>query len=97
MRDVTGQPVEGGDLPEQVREWPTADDPATLGEEAANFGDGTRCVVADGDLGATWFTELSQANQMTTWTTDGEDRWSVRARPLLPHEERACPELAGAG
>ena len=97
VKDVTGQPVEGGDLPEQVREWPTGDDPATLGEEAANFGDGTRCVVAEGDAGATWFTELTQANQMTTWTTDGEDRWSVRARPLLPHEERACPELAGAG
>jgi hypothetical protein len=97
VKDVTGQPIEGGDLPEQVREWPTADDPATLGEEAANFGDGTRCVVADGETGATWFAELSQANQMTTWTTDGQDRWSVRARALLPHEDRACPELAGAG
>ena len=97
VRDVTGQPVEGGDLPEQVREWPTSDDPASTGEEAANFGDGTRCVVADGELGATWFEELSQATQMTMWSTDGEDRWSVRARPLLPHEERACPPLEGAG
>lgn len=97
VRDATGQPVEGGDLPEQVREWPTPDDPAALGEEAANFGDGTRCVVADDELGATWFEELSQATQLTRWTTDGEDRWSVRARPLLPHEERACPPLEGAG
>ena len=95
IRDVTGEPIEGG--AEQVREWPTDDDPATAGEVQENFGNGTRCVVADGDLGATWFTELSQSNQMTTWTTDGDDRWRVLARPLLPHEEHACPELFGAG
>jgi hypothetical protein len=94
VRDVTGEPIEGG--PEQVREWPTDDDPATFGEVSENFGNGTRCGVADGELGEAWFTELSQSNQMTTWTTDGEDRWSVRARPLLPHEERVCPELFGA-
>ncbi len=96
VRDVTGQPVDGGDLPEQVREWPTDDDPATVGEEAANFGDGTRCWVVDGELGAAWFEELSQANLMTLWTTDGDDRWSVRARPLLPHEDPTCPPLDGA-
>ena len=97
VRDATGQPVDGGDLPEQVREWPTEDAPGSLGEEAANFGDGTRCVVAEGELGATWLEELTQATQMTLWSTDGEDRWSVRARPLLPHEERSCPALEGAG
>lgn len=97
VRDVTGQPVEGGDLPEQVREWPTDDDPAAFGTEETAFGDGTRCGVVDGELGATWLAELSAANQMTLWTDDGERRFSVKARPLLPHEDPACPELVGAG
>ena len=97
VRDVTGQPVEGGDLPEQVREWPTDDDPAAFGAEETFFGDGTRCGVADGDLGSTWLAELNAANQMTLWTDDGERRFSVMARPVLPFEDPACPELAGAG
>jgi hypothetical protein len=97
VRDVTGEPIEGGDMPEQVREWPTDDDPAAFGAEETFFGDGTRCGVVDGELGATWFEELSAANQMTLWTDDGERRFSVMARPVLPHEEPACPELGGAG
>lgn len=96
VRDVTGQPVDGGDLPEQVREWPTDDDPAAFGEEESFFGDGTRCGVVDGDLGATWLEELKAANQMTLWTDDGARRFSVRARPVLPHEDPACPDLDGA-
>ena len=97
VRDVTGQPIEGGDLPEQVREWPTDDDPAAFGAEEVFFGDGTRCGVVDGELGATWLAELSAANQMTLWTDDGERRFGVMARPVLPFEDPACPELGGAG
>lgn len=96
VRDVTGKPVEGGDLPEQVREWPTDDDPAAFGEVESAFGDGTRCAVVDGELGATWLQELAAANQMTLWTDDGDRRFSVKARPVLPHEDPACPELIGA-
>lgn len=94
VRDVTGEPVEG-DLAEQVREWPTDDDPATFGEDEVFFGDGTRCGVVDGELGALWLEEMNAANQMTKWTDDGERRFSVMARPVLPHEDPACPELAG--
>jgi hypothetical protein len=93
VRDVTGQPVEGGELPGQVREWPTDDDPAAFGVEIARFGDGTRCGVVDGDLGATWLAELSEANQNTLWTDGGERRVAIGVRPLLPHEERVCPEV----
>ena len=96
VRDVTGQPSEGGDLPEQVREWPTGDDPAAFGEVEEFFADGTRCGVVDAELGAVWLAELSAANQMTLWTTDGDDRFSVTARPVLPHEEPVCPALIGA-
>jgi len=95
VRDVTGQPIEGGDLPEQVREWPTGDDPAAFGDEEAFFGDGSRCGVVDGELGVTWLEELNAANQMTLWTDDAERRSSIMNRPVLPHEDPACPELAG--
>jgi hypothetical protein len=92
--DVTGQPIEGGDLPGMVRDWPTDDDPAAFGDEAGEFlGPGTRCGVVEGELGETWFTELSSANENTLWTTDGENRYRVLARPLLPHEARTCPEV----
>ncbi len=93
LRDVTGQPIEGGDLPGQVRDWPTDDDPAAFGEEIVAFGDGTRCAVVADDAGATWLAELSNANQNTLWTDDGERRFSVGVRPLLPHEAHVCPEL----
>ncbi len=96
LRDVTGEPVDGGDLPEQVREWPTDDDPAAFGEEETFFGDGTRCGVVDGELGALWLAELNASTQMTRWTTDGENRFSVMPRPVLPHEDPACPEFGGA-
>jgi hypothetical protein len=93
VRDVTGEPTDP-DLPGQVREWPTDHDPATAGEDAG-LNDGTRCIVVDGETGATWQAELAASNQNTLWTTDGDDRFSVRPRPLLPHEDVACPAPAG--
>jgi hypothetical protein len=96
VRDVTGEPRDGGDLPEQVREWPTDDDPAAFGEAVELFGDGTRCGAVDGELGAAWLEELTAANQMTLWSTDGENRFSVTARPVLPYEDRTCPDLLGS-
>jgi hypothetical protein len=96
VRDVTGQPVEGGEGPGQVREWPTDDDPATFGEAVASFGDGTRCGVAEGELGTAWLAELTAAKQNTLWTDDGDRRFSIGVRPLLPHEEPVCPELDAA-
>ncbi len=93
VRDVTGQAVEGGELPGQVRQWPTEGDPAAFGDEVARFGDGTRCGVAEGELGSTWLAELEEANQNTLWTDGGDRRFSIGVRPLLPHEERVCPEV----
>ena len=96
VRDVTGQPIEGGELPGQVRDWPTDDDPAAFGDEVARFGDGTRCGVVEGDLGATWLAELEEANQNTLWTDRDDGRFAIGVRPLLPHEERVCPEVDAA-
>ena len=90
VRDVTGQPVEGGeDLQGQVLDWPTADDPATFGVEVDAFGDGTRCATVTGDDAATWLAALSEANQQTLWTTDGDDRW------LRPGAAAAAPRGGG--
>jgi hypothetical protein len=89
IRDATSDPE--GELQGQVREWPTDDDPATIGEEVAVFGGSTRCVVVDG---AAWGEELMAANQNTRWTMDGETLYAIIARPLFPHEAQVCSEVA---
>jgi hypothetical protein len=90
-RDATGEPIDEG-IPEDVRDWPIPDeDPATIGDEVVLFGNGTRCVALEGEAAATWWADLGEASQVTRWTTDGTDRWSVLVRPLLPYEEVACP------
>jgi hypothetical protein len=94
VRDVTDEPAEG-DLPEQVRTSPGDDDPAAFGEEQPFIGDGTRCGVVEGDAARAWLEALSDASQMTRWTDDGARRFSVTPRPILPHEDVACPPLAG--
>jgi len=91
VRDVSGD-APGETTPEDVRDWPADVDPATFGEEVALFGDGSRCAAVDGADAATWFTALAAASEITRWTTDGTDRWSVATRPLLPYEDVACPE-----
>ena len=59
------------------------------------FGDGTRCGVVEGEAGASWFEELSASTQQTIWTSDGENRFTIVPRPLLPGEEPSCdPEIA---
>ena len=97
VRDVTGEPVEGGELPGMVRDWPTDDEPAAFGEEVPVFGDGTRCGAVEGDEATAWFEELSAANQNTLWTSDGENRFTVLPRPLFPGEEATCPEELVSG
>jgi hypothetical protein len=92
VRDATADPE--GELPGQVREWPTDDDPSAIGDEVELFGNGTRCVVVDG---AEWSDELTAARQNTRWTSDGETLYAITARPLFPYEERICPELAPGG
>ena len=93
VRDMAGQPMDGGDLPDDVRRWPTEDDPAAFGEEQPGFGNGTRCGVVSGAVAETWLAELTAATQMTLWSTDGQDRFSVMARPLLPGDQEICPDL----
>jgi hypothetical protein len=95
VRDVTDEPQDLG-VPVEKREW-LADAAGAAAEFGAeqNFGDGTRCGVVEGDAAAEWLEAMSTATQATFWTE--EDRvYSVLPRPLLPHEDAACPELVGA-
>lgn len=94
VRDVGGEPPDDT-LPEDVQPWPIAADPATFGDEVPLFGDGSRCGTVDGEDAIAWRTALAQASEITRWTTDGTDRWSVGVRPLLPFEAVACPETMG--
>jgi hypothetical protein len=96
VRDVTDEPVEG-DLAGEVLEWPTDDDPAAFGTELPDFGDDTRCGSVEGEAAAAWHAELTAAKQNSQWTDDGERRFAVQPRPVLPHEEPACPGLDAAG
>lgn len=91
VRDVTDQP-EDEELPAQQIPWPTDEDPATVGEEMADFGDGTRCALVEGEAGATWLAALLEANQNTIWTF-GDRRYAIDPRPLLPNDEAVCPPL----
>ena len=95
VRDVTDEPVDG-DLPEHVMDWPTDGDPAAFGAEQPFFANGTRCGVAEGEEAEDWLVALSQATQSTRWTDDGERRFSVLPRPLLPHEDGSCPDAGAA-
>jgi hypothetical protein len=95
VRDSSGEPPDET-LPEDVRDWPLAGaDPATFGEEFLLFGNGTRCGVVEGEEAATWLADLVESTQITRWTTDGDNRFSVLVRPLLPYEEPACPQPVG--
>lgn len=90
VRDVTGEPPDES-MPEDVHDWPIAgEDPATFGEEFALFGDGSRCGVVTGDAAAAWLADLTEATQITRWTSDGDDRYSVIVRPLFPFEDPSC-------
>lgn len=92
VRDASGEPPnpDVGALP--VLDWPTDADPAAFGEEDPLLGDGTRCGVVEGAEAEAWLEALSQATELSRLRSADDGLWAVIARPLLPHEERACPE-----
>ncbi|MDQ2934767.1 MAG: hypothetical protein M3R49_07250 [Chloroflexota bacterium] len=96
VRNTDAEPPDAGSgLPPQApRAWPLAGDPASFGKPMSS-GD-LRCGVVAGADGATWLAALRQSNQLTRWTAGGH-RYSIIPRPLLPHEERSCPEPLPAG
>ena len=97
IRDATEEPP-NPDVPaaQAVRDWPVAVDPAAFGVEDPQFGNGTRCGVVEGEEAATWLADLATASEQTRWRDGDGRRWAVIVRPLLPHDERACPQRAPA-
>ena len=91
--------VSGDDDPSQM---PGGDEPELGGrepwplqldfDEMPDWGAGWRCVEVKGDDVPPLLDVFAEANQATLW---GDDRLSIRARPLLPGET-AC-EGAGRG
>lgn len=94
VRNADAEPPDGSGLPPQApRPWPVTGESAAFG--AASSGD-LRCGVVAGADGATWLAELRQSNQLTRWTA-GAHRYSIIPRPLLPYEERSCPQPLPGG
>jgi hypothetical protein len=91
VRNADADPPDAGGIANQELPWPTATDPATIGD-ATQFGD-FRCGVVTGDEADAWYEALSNANQLTRWTS-GEHRYEVSVRPLLPDEPAECPSEA---
>jgi hypothetical protein len=96
VRNSDAEPPDAGSgLPPQApRAWPIAGDPASFGKLMSSAD--LRCGVVAAADGAAWLAELRQSNQLTRWAAGGH-RYSIIPRPLLPHEERSCPEPLPAG
>jgi hypothetical protein len=78
-----GQP----DLPQTAVEWPLSEPLSAFGEPVANV-EGTRCGVVAGEDLATLLVEAGSTNQLTPWTSDG-DQFALIFRPMLP-DEHTC-------
>jgi hypothetical protein len=91
VRNADGDPPDESGIANQELPWPTTGDPATFGAPVT-FGD-YRCGPVSGDEATAWYQALSNANQLTRWTS-GDHRYQVTVRPVLPDEPAECP--AGA-
>lgn len=91
VRDVSAEPPPA-DLAPEVVDWPTDGDPSKFGDEVALLGDGTRCGVVAGADAVAWWVALGKVRELARWTKDGEHRYSVVVRPLLPNEDASCPD-----
>jgi hypothetical protein len=92
VRNADAVPPDPALPPEPPHAWPVEGDPAAFGEPDAFLAD-TRCGVVEGEEAAAWLEELSVSTQLTRWAA-GDHLYTVLPRPLLPHEERVCPEAS---
>ena len=91
VRDVTGEPTQGGECPSRSASGrPTTILPPSA-RRCGSSATARAAASSRAKLAAAWLADLNAANQETVWTTDGDDRFSVRARPLLPDEETGLP------
>jgi len=88
VRNADADPPDESGIANQELPWPAEGDPAIFGAPT-NFGD-FRCGVVTGEEADAWYAALSDANQLTRFTS-GEHRYQVTVRPLLPDEPAECP------
>jgi hypothetical protein len=85
---VYAQPYVGDpNLPEPPRAWPLSTPLASFGEPSNDLPN-TRCGVVSGEDATTLLGEAQRANELTPWTSDGEELLLI-LRPLLP-DEHSC-------
>ncbi len=84
------QPHTGGDpeLPQPDVAWPGPELPGSP------LGAGLGCVSATGQQAADVLAAAAGANVLTPWVAGDGSRWSIRFRPVLPHES-GCADLTG--
>jgi hypothetical protein len=88
VRNVDGEAPDESGVERQERDWPLATDPDTFGQPWS-VDQVSRCGTVTDAEAATWYAELSEANQLTRWLHDGH-RYAVTPRLLLPGERAAC-------
>jgi hypothetical protein len=77
-------PVEDGFA--NTQDWPLA----VSFDDMADAGAGFRCANLEGDEAAAILERFSEANDATTFETEGGDVYTVIVRPLLPGQESSC-------
>jgi hypothetical protein len=88
VANVDGEPADPSGIPGGVVEWPTDGDAATFGDPYPIL-EGARCGIVEGAEAETWYDVLSQANQLTRYSS-GDHTYQVTPRPVLPGDPVEC-------
>lgn len=91
--DAPNAPIPPDDFEVQELEWPLVAPLSGFGTEYA-FIDGSRCGVVQGADLAPVLEQLQDANQLTRWTSDGEE-YVFLLRPLLAGEQGCQDPVVG--
>jgi hypothetical protein len=91
VRNAEADPPGDSGIGNKLLDWPDTSDPATFGQP--NRLDDQRCGVVSGQHASDWYAALSGANQLIRFV-DGDHRYQVTVRPLLPDDALECPKVA---
>lgn len=91
VRNADEDPPDDSGIGNALLEWPEGSDPATFGDPAS--GGTLQCGVVSGEEAKDWYQLLSEANQLTRFV-NGDHRYQVTVRFMLPDEPLECPAEA---
>jgi hypothetical protein len=91
VRNADADPPDDSGIGNALLDWPDGSDPVTFGDPAS--GGTIRCGVVSGQEASDWYQLLSEANQLTRFA-DGDHRYQVTVRFMLPDEPPECPAEA---